>query len=235
MKQLFLLNILIALLSAPVHAETIKVFATDVTSSFGGFSASPGGAALANDAQIQSVISNDATAAIFGTSSTNYSAIDLGFGDNNVVTGAGADLVIFSLWYGNDYAFGLQAFGAGDAINPISNFNYNVLETSIFSEDCAITDRAGGCTAYIAATSIDLFGSDGFALDDDINVDFIRLFFGGSFYNGDVDAAGFNAYSNISLVGANYTDAMVVPLPLSVVLFGSGLTLLGLFGRRKTR
>ncbi len=59
--------------------------------------------ALSTDDEIQTIISSDANAAIFGYSPTDYSVIDLGFGDTTVKTGSGgdtlgADLVVVSLW-----------------------------------------------------------------------------------------------------------------------------------------
>jgi hypothetical protein len=230
MKQLVLLNIILFALSAPAHAKTISVFATEVITSYGGFSQTAGGPALANDAAIESIIASDPATAVFGSDPVNASAIDLGFGTNKIFTGAGSDLVIFSLWYGENYNFGLQAFGTGSSTDPLSNFNYSVTGTSIF-ESCAVKDSGGGCIADISATSINLFGSDGFALADDVELDFIRMFIGGTAYNG---TGGLDAYSNFTLIGANYSDALVVPLPLSAVLFSSGLALLGWVGRRKS-
>ena len=228
MKQLILLNIILAALSMPVQAKTIQAFATDVIISYGSFSQAAGGSALADDAVINSIIASDPATAVFGASATDYSAIDLGFGDNTVLTGTGTDLVIFSLWYGYDYNFGLQVFGTDPLADPISSFNYSVTGSSIF-EECAVTDGSGGCVADISATSINLFGIEDY-LADDIEIGYIRLFTGGVF-NGDV--GGLDAYSNFTLVGANYTDATVVPLPLSAVLFSSGLAFLGWIGRRK--
>jgi len=237
MKQLILLNIILAALTAPVHAKTISVFATDVINTYGVFSQTAGGSALTDDAAIESIIASDPATAIFGNSPadadnpTGHSAIDLGFGDNKAFTGAGSDLVIFSLWYGNNYNFGLGVYGTDPSAEALSFFNYSVTGNSIF-EECAVKDASGGCVADIATTSINLFGSDLKKLGDDIELDSIRLFIGGSTYNGDI--GGLEAYSNFTLVGANYSDAMVVPLPLSSILFSSGLAFLGWIGRRKT-
>jgi len=229
MKQLLLLNIILAALVTPVHAKTVQVVATDVLNSSGGFSQTAGGPALADNAAIEPIITSDPATAIFGSSPTDYSVIDLGFGDNTILTGSGTDLVIFSLWYGYDYDFGLQVFGADSSATLLSNLNYSVTGNSIF-EECAVTDDAGGCVADISATSINLFGSTDF-LADGIEIGYISLFTGG-IYNGDV--GGLEAYSNLTLAGAYYTDLMAVPLPLSAVLFSSGLAFLGWIGRRKT-
>jgi len=234
MKKLLLLNIFLAALSAPAHSATIKVFATDVLTTYGdipqtygGFTQTPGGSTQLTNAEISTIIASDPATAIYGSDASKNSPIDLGFGGNTILTGAGADLVIFSLWSGYDYSFGLQAFGTDPAAGPLSSFNYMVTGNSIF-ETCAITDSTGACTADISAISIDLFGSNNLALDDNIELGYIRLFIGGG-YNG----TGPDAYSNFTLIGANYTNAAVVPLPLPVILFSSGLALLGWIGRRK--
>jgi hypothetical protein len=214
MKKLLLLNIILAALSTPVNAATVKAIATDVITTWGSFSQTPAGTALSNG-DIGTIISSDPTTAIYGLSPVDYSVIDLGFGDSNVVTGTGADLVIFSLTSGFNYSFGLEAYDTEN--NLLSSYNYSTaIHSSIFSPG-------------ILATSINLYDGYGSALADDIELGYIRLFIGGA-YNG---AGGTSAYSNISLVGAYHTQATVVPLPLPAVLFSSGLVLLGWMGRRK--
>lgn len=235
MKHLLLLSTILVALSTPAYAATvtIKTFANDVrATTSGGFSQTPGGTALSTNSEIQSIIASDPATAIFGTSMTDYSVIQLGFAQDIVITGAGTDLVVFSLWYGegNNYDFGLQAFAAGAAsTDPISNLNYHVTGNSLFTGDCAITNSSGGCSAYISAIAIDLYDNNGLApLADGIEIDYIQLLIGGA-YNG----SGPDAYSNFSLAGAFNVKTAVVPLPLSVVLFSSGLALLGWTGRRK--
>ena len=229
MKKLLLLSIILAAFASPAHAKTVQVFATDVLTTYGSFSQSAGGSALEDDATIESVIASDPATAIYGSSPTDYSVIDLGFGDNNVLTGSGSDLVVFSLWQGYDYFFGLEAYGTDSSEVPLSSFYYEVIKDSIIY-DCTVKDGSDKCLAGIVTTSINLFGSDS-ELDDNVEIDFVRLFIGGSDYNG--STGGLDAYSNFTLVGANYTDAMVVPLPLPIVLFSSGLALLGFIARRK--
>lgn len=220
MRHLFLINIILAALSIPAQADTLTVeaVANNVIATYGSFSQASGGSALGSDADIEAIISSDPASAIYGIDSAAYSVIDLGFGDNTVITGTGADLVVFSLWSGYNYNFGLEAYDSNNTL--LSSFNYST------------ATHSSTYSTGVLATSIDLYDSNLLALDDNIELGYIRLFIGGSAYNGSV--GGMDAYSNFSLVGAYHTQAAVVPLPLSAVLFSSGLALLGFFGRRKT-
>lgn len=227
MKQLLLLSTILAVFSMPASAAPIavKVVATDVFDIYGSSSNSPNGDALTN-VDIESIISSNPNNAIYGRSNpdtsesiaTDYVAIDLGFGSNTVVTGTGVDLVVFSLWSGESYSFGLQAFDKNNTL--LSSFNYPLTvggdkpTSSIFSSG-------------VITTSINLLDSNEVALGDNIELGYIRLFIGND-YNG-----GTGAYSNVSLVGAFHTQTAVVPVPLPIILFSSGLALLGWIGRRK--
>ena len=215
-----------AALFAPAHAATIQAFATEVKATSGSsFSATVGSTTALSDAEIQAIIASDARAAIFGTSPTDYSVIDLGFGDTTVKTGSGgdtfgADLVVVSLWNGYNYSFGLEAFDT--AGNSLSLYQYFVTDET--PNSCDSTE------ACVKTTSINLFSNDDTApeaLGDNIEIGYISLLIGGSTFN------GADGYSNFSLVGAYHTDAVVVPLPLPAILFSSGLLLLGWVGRRK--
>ena len=227
MKRLLLLNIFLAALFSPAHAATIQAYATEVKATSGSFSATAGGTALSTDAEIQAIIASDASAAIFGTSPSDYSVIDLGFGDTTVKTGSGgdsegADLVVVSLWTDIIYEFRLEAFDTdGDSL---SLYTYKV-----DSNTPNARDGTGAILNDIKTTSINLYGIDYLELGDDIEIGYISLTIGGAL-NG---AGGLDGYSNFSLAGAYYTDATVVPLPLPAVLFSSGLLLLGWVGRRK--
>ena len=229
MKQLLLLNIILAALSTSAHAATIQAYATNVTATDGSFSATAGGAPLSTHADIQAIITSDANTAIFGANPDDYSIIRLDFGDTIVKTGSGgdtlgADLAIISLWNGYDYSFGLQAFNTNDA--SISFYNYFVTASS--PEAC---DNTGACFDHIKSTSINLYDNvTGAELDDGIEISYFNLFIGGPTYNGAI--GDFEAYSNFSLAGAYHTDVAAVPLPLPAILFASGLGLLGLVGRR---
>ena len=228
MKQLLLLNIMLAALFAPAHAATIQAFATEVKATSGSsFSATAGGPALSTDAEIQAIIASDASAAIFGFSPKVYSVIDLGFGDTTVKTGSGvdtegADLVVVSLWNGSAYQFMLEAFDTTG--NSLSLYTYDVKSSTPNA-----LNSTGAILDDVKTTSINLFNSNYGAateLDDNIEIGSIRLTIGG--------ALNLDGNSNFSLVGAYYTDATVVPLPLPAILFSSGLLLLGWVGRRKT-
>lgn len=229
MKQLLLLNIILAALSTSVHAATIQAYATNVTATDGSFSETAGGPALSTNAEIQEIITSDANAAIFGANPDDYSIIDLDFGDTIVKTGSGggtsgADLAIISLWNGYGYSFGLQAFDT----NNVSISFYKYFVTASTPDVCDNTDA---CFDNIKSTSINLYNNlTGLELDDGIEIDSLRLFIGGPGYNG--ASGGPDAYSNFSLAGAYHTNVAAVPLPLPAILFASGLGLLGLVGRR---
>ncbi|MBE9568774.1 MAG: hypothetical protein IMF14_08760 [Proteobacteria bacterium] len=226
MKHLLLLNIILAALSIPAHAATVRAITTDVINTYGSFSATAGGSTALSDNKIQSMISSNPDAAVFGNNSAGaYSAIDLGFGDKTVVTGAGVDLVVFSLWSGYDYSFGLNAYNKDGSL--LSAYKYDVTDASIYSR-C----DTGDCPTVVT-TSINLFDNDidPLELADDIELSYIRLFIGGDLYNG--KTGGMAAYSNLTLAGAFNVKTTVVPLPLPIILFGSGLGLLGWIGRRK--
>ena len=224
MKKLLLLNIIFIALSTSVQAATVKAFATDVQATYVGFSDAAGSTTALSDAEIQAIIASNPETAVYGNDPANYSVIDLGFGSDTVVTGSGVDLVVFSLWSGYDYSFGLEAYSKEDG-SRLSGYKYNVNNSSIFSE-CA----DGSCPTVVT-TSINLFDDYALELADGLELGYIRLFIGGTTYNGLAGETA--AYSNFSLAGAFNVKPAVVPLPLSVVLFGSGLALLGWTGRRK--
>jgi hypothetical protein len=221
MKKL-ILPIIVTLLTTPVQAKTIQAVATDVQITYGSFSLTPSGAPLDENGieatfsdNHASLISTQTADAIYGlgnpVDTSNYVVMDLGFGGSNVITGSEADLVIFSEWTGSNYVFGLEAYGQNDSL--LSSYNYTVdSNTPIFSSG-------------IAATSIELYDNNApmALLADGIEIDYIRLFIGN-----DYNRAGL---SNIALAGAYHVTP--VPLPLPMILFASGLTLLGWIGRRK--
>lgn len=224
MRKLLFLIVSIIALSTPAQAETINIFADELmpmSTTSGIFKTSPTGAALTST-EVASIVTSDPGTFVLSTDDTAY--IDLGFSANNVITGAGADLVIYTV--GNGYNFGLQVFSG---TSMISDYLYNVpADGSSTAKDAAgkelcVKDSSGNCAAALSNTSIDLLG-----IADNTEIDYIRLFIGTntSFKPGD-------AYPLFSLAGAVHTTA-VVPLPLPIILFSSGLALLGWIGRRKT-
>lgn len=238
MKQLLFLNIIIAVLSTPAQAVTVSAYGEYISSSADGtFALSPGGTAI-DEETLDTKVSNDIDT--FVMSNDAAASFDLDFGVNTAFTGAGADLVIFTV--GNSYSFGLQVFGTEDELNPISSFVYPIpnpltpgaIDYTIYDDDTGnplcVNDTVP-CPAVLSAMAIDIFDSKFNYIADDTEISFIRLTIGND-YNGSVD--GETAYPLFSLAGAVYSDAVVVPLPLPAVLFSSGLLLLGWVGRRKT-
>lgn len=219
MRKLLLLSFILIAFSTPVQAKTVKAFATEVIETYGSFSQATGGTALTNT-EIQSILASDTTNAIYGQSADDYSVIDIGFGSTRVFTGSGADLVIFSLWQGVNYNFELQVFDKNDV--SLSSYTYQVT-----GDACA-----SPCLPTVKTTAINIFdnGLMPTALENNIELGYLRLFIGG-----DLATDGFGEYSNLSLVGAFNTEITQVPLPLPALLFGSGLGLIGLIGRRKSK
>ena len=219
MKRLLLLSLAIFSLSTPVQADTINVFADQLLpTTIGIFKTSPTGAPL-NPSELAGIVTSDTGTFALSTDDTAF--LDLGF-SKNVITGTGADLVIFTV--GNGYNFGLQVFSD---TTKISDYLYNVpLDGSSTAKDGAgnelcVKGSDGSCAAALSATSIDLLG-----IADSTEIDYIRLFIG----NNTTLKPG-DAYPLFSLAGAVHTTTVLLPLP--VLLFSSGLALLGWIGRRK--
>ena len=216
-----LLSAAIAALSTSVQAATINVIADQMLPTTSGtFTTSPTGAPLSST-ELTDIVTNDAGTFVLSTDDTAF--IDLGFSSHNVVTGTGADLVVFTV--GNDYNFGLQVFSSN---NMISNYLYNVPADGSSTakdeagNDLCVKNNDGFCAAALSATSIDLLG-----ITDNTGIDYIRLFIG---TNSNFKPE--EAYPLLSLAGAVHTTT--VPLPLPILLFSSGFVLLGLIGHRKT-
>ena len=220
MKQLLLLNIIIVALSTSAQAATINVIANEfLSTTTGTFTTSPSGSALSTT-ELADIVTNDAGTYVMSNDDTAF--IDLAFGSHQAISGAGTDLVIFTV--GNGYDFGLQVFDTNNS--KISDYLHSVpIDGSSTAKDddgnlLCVKNSAGDCGAALSATSIDLFG-----IADNTKIGYIRLFIGtdSKFKTGD-------AYPLFSLAGAVHT----VPLPLPILLFSSGLALLGWFGHRKS-
>ena len=225
MKQLLFLNLIIATLSTSVQAATISISAyADVflgTNENATFSQSPGGTPL-ELAELETLVTSGIDT--FVLSDDTAARIDLGFGDNTVITGSGSDLVIFTV--GNDYSFGLEVFGVGGIL--LSSQAYNVpTPTDLY--DATLFDTLGNplcvndadpCPAVLSGTAIDLLN-----IADNTEISYISVWIGSSYNGSNGDTPLF------ALAGATHT---VVPLPLPAILFSSGLFLLGWVGRRKS-
>lgn len=164
---------------------------------------------------------------VLETNSTPNPYIDITFGDT--VTGAN-DLVFF-FFGGNDDAAG-TSFSNPFAldINLDGNIDTNNSNTNHFlpKDNGLITEvldldwfRLTGKSQYFALTAatVDL-STAGLAFDQ--SLDTFRLFLG-------------DGTDQPLLAGIGYLPGVaVIPLPLPIILFASGLGVLGLFGRRKT-
>lgn len=150
----------------------------------------------------------DTNEATWVTSIDPTASIDLGF-NVDIFNGEGADLVFFFI--------GDPAFNFDLNINGIVNNIDNAVLTGF-----GITDPLNRLW-NVSAALVEL--SDfGFATNEALTSDF-RLFIGNDYAD--------PSRPTVSLVGGFHTDPVVVPLPLPIVLFASGIGLLSLFARRK--
>jgi hypothetical protein len=134
-------------------------------------------------------------------------SIDFAFSSSTIVNGEGADLVLFFVGNTFTFDFDADAGGTGAAIN------YGVTDTGF-----GVTDIFGE-TFSLTSAMIDL---DDFGYAQNQQLGDFRVILG--------DDLGRPA---ISLIGGFNTEAMVVPLPLPIILFASGLSVLGFFTRRR--
>ena len=158
----------------------------------------------------------------------NSAFIDLTF-TNTIVNGAGNDLVLFFI--GNTTTFGLDTYdldggliGSGNYTIATPTFDTTEQTVSFFGD--TVRDDAGD---WLCINSTDSLCTGGYALSA-IFIDFGKSLEGTAI--GKLHLKLEN--SNFALAGGFHTTATVVPLPLSVVLFSSGLALLGWIGRRRT-
>ena len=181
---------------------------------------------LLNGTELAATVTVDTNT--FTKSTQSEAWLKLGFDSNHVVTGTGADLVIFSI--GNGYNFGLQAFDASNQL--LSNFVYSVpADGSTQAVDPGgnplFFTLPGGTRLNVSATSINLLDSTNTPVADNTDISYIKLFIGTN--------AKYKTNNNnplFSLAGAFHVAT--VPIPLPIILFSSGLALLGWAGRKKT-
>jgi len=261
MKPLIFVNVVLSMLSATAQAAPISVGNINgiyVANELIGTSSSAqcettqnqancdflktGPTTYLNNASLADVVtSNPATYTLSPFRGTAH--IDLGFNGFDIYNGAGNDLVVFIV--GNTTSFGLDIFDKGGTL--VNTGIYNVA-TPTFDSDGSnldygdtVLDSDGN---WLCVNGIDNFCTNGAALSaifidledsiaGDVALGSIRLFLGED-YNGINPENGDPIRPRLSLAGGFHTEATVVPLPLSAVLFSSGLALLGWIGRRKT-
>ena len=261
MKQLIFIHIVLSLLATTTQAAPISVgninsiyVANELigTSSSTQCEATPNKAncdflkpdptTYLNNASLADVVtSNPATYTLSPFRETAY--IDLGFRGFDIYNGVGNDLVIFIV--GNTTSFGLDIFDINGT--RVNTGVYNVA-TPTFANDGSnlnfgdtVLDKDGN---WLCVNGTDNFCTDGAALSavfidledsiaGDVALGSIRIFLGNDF-NGINPVTGNPVRPRFSLAGGFHTEATVVPLPLSAVLFSSGLALLGWAGRKKT-
>jgi len=251
MKKLFIFNILLALFTATAQAAPISVgnindiYVADqlLTSSSSAACETtqnqancdflkPGPTTYLDRAGLANIVtSNPATYILSPYRNTAY--FDLGFNGFDVYNGPGNDLVIFIV--GNATSFGLDVFDQSGS--KVTSGIYNVPadgSSTVFDNNgnwLCVAGKDNVCTdgAALSAIFVDL----GDSIAGDIALGSIRISLGENF-NGINPVDGTPVRPRFSLAGGFYTEAMVVPLPLPVVLFSSGLALLGWLGRRRT-
>jgi hypothetical protein len=195
-----------------------------------------------NNAGLADIItSNPASYTLSPFRNTAY--IDLGFKGFDVYNGAGNDLVVFMV--GNTTSFGLDVLDANGTV--VNSGVYNVA-TPTFASDGSNLDLGDTVVNnnghWLCVNGTDNFCTNGAALSaifidledsiaGDIALGGIRIFLGEKF-NGINPDTGAPIRPRFSLAGGFHTEATVVPLPLSVILFSSGLALLGWTGRKRT-
>ena len=248
MKQLFLIQIILVLLSSNAIADTISVGDINnihVADQFVGSSSSAACEAnqiaancdfiqtftstYLNDEMLSTITTSDFSTSVKSPSTSN-AYIDLAF-SNDMFNGAGDDLVLF--FVGNSTAFNIDVFAKDDNVNSI----FSETRTINMTTDLApMTTNLG--TGWICISAPDqpcsniglsaLFFDLGDNLAGDLAIGRLRISFGDGFTEGTTS-------SNFSLAGGFHNEAIIseVPLPLPAVLFGSGLALIGWVGRRK--
>lgn len=249
MKKLILVTIVLMLLSTTAHTAPISVGNIDNiyvantligTSSLTGCTSTSGdascdfastpGAFLTNAELAPIITSGPASYALSPYKDSAY--MDLGFDGFDLYNGVGNDLVVFIV--GNATSFGLDVFDKSGAM--INSDIYNVAadgSNTVFDNEgnwLCVGGSDNICTdgAALSAIYIDL----GDSIAGDVALGNIRLLLGNDF-NG--PAATGSTRPRLSLAGGFYTEATIatVPLPLSAILFSSGLALLGWTGRKK--
>lgn len=148
---------------------------------------------------------------VFHETGTNNGYITLNFGID-IYNGAGADLVLFFAGNGSNLSTGIEPYKFSIDVG-----NDGTYEGGLLGVTTSTTSGIGG-DFFASYAMIDLDTFDGF--DQTTALGDIRIYLGDS------------SMPSLAALGAYHTTA--VPLPLSSVLFGSGLALLSLFRRKKS-
>lgn len=244
MKQLTLTGILLTLISATAQAATISVgnisdiyvanqlLGSSTTAACDAAPNStdcdflkPGPVALDSAALTSAVTNNPADYVLAPYRNSAY--IDLGFNGYDIYNGIGDDLVVFIV--GNSTNFGLDVFDNTGAV--ISSDTYHVPadgSSTVFDDEgnwLCVGGSDSSCTGGAALSAIFIDLEDSIA--GDVALGGIRILIGED-YNG-IDTL--QTRPRLSLAGGFHVTP--VPLPLPIVLFASGLGLLGWIGRRR--
>lgn len=240
MKKLILINITLLIWSTNVFAEmlyvgndtinaidTDNIFAADILKKSSNESVCVAASCdfyqtfttnyFTDDAlRATGIVTSDYRTSVKSDESDAY--LDLTF-SSNVVNGTGNDLILF--FVGNMSSFGLDVFD--NTGNSINNSDYTI----------ATPTYDGTTTTDYGDTVRDAFGES--ILLDNFPLSAILIDFGESYEGTTIDTLHLTLKdSNFALAGGFHTQATVVPLPMSIILFGSGLSLLGWLGRKKS-
>ncbi len=171
---------------------------------------------LLNDIELAGTVTSDPANYVYSSVPGNNASLELGFNGFDIYNGAGNDLVIFIV--GNGSPFGLDVFDTNGSVMSSGIFNVTT-ENAVYDNNgnwLCVGGSDSLCTGGFPLSAV--FVDFGDAVAGDVAVGSIQLSLGNAAF---------------SLAGGFYTEPAVVPLPLSVVLFSSGLALLGWTGRRK--
>lgn len=146
-----------------------------------------------------------------GINPVNNSYVDLGF-SGGIYNGDGADLVLFFAGNGTSLSTGIEEYAFSLDIG--ANGSIEIADSSVIT---STSSDLYGDAFYASYAIIDL---DGYGFDQSTPLGDIRVHLGDS------------SMPALAALGAYHTTA-VVPLPLPVILFSSGLACLGWIGRRK--
>lgn len=231
MKNLIFINIALLIFSANVTADTIKVgkindiyvadklidstISIDFEQSF--YPGTP-----LTSTQLEGLVTSDYRTSVKSPVSS-LSFLDLGF-TGSMYGGAGNDLVLF--FVGNSTSFGLDVIAKGTGSMTSTAGIYDITPTdAVYNDDgtwICLNGIDSNCTNGYPLSAIFIDFGDAY---NGVEISSIHLNFGNGF-----NGAG---SSNFALAGGFHNTA-VVPLPLPIILFGSGLALLGWTACRKT-